>query len=349
MRVVSVVLSAIVATVAVCAPASAGVRRDDVSDFEHAGLAGVTIFDPVGQVVLDGREGSPGGLCSGTHIGDGWVVTAAHCFTSTQPGQQIVRDPIEFIVGPHGVGSGESTFEGNRYSVDVSSVVVHPQWSGDSLLGGHDIALFRVSGDASTLPATKLARPARDPVGEASLVVGYGTTGVGSTGWEADTVGTKRVGRNTIDLRGGQLGPPQDAGVRLDARDLEHSILLSDFDSPESTAASLLGSNRPLELEYAIAPGDSGGGLMVFGPTTTSVRLVGVHSFGASLSVDTGEIIVGDEDGFVNSSYGELQGYTEVSPFISDFIFPNTGIPEPATLMMLSVAAMGALARRRRA
>ncbi len=328
-------------------PAIAGVRRDDRDDSLHTGLANESAYAAVGQVTLVNGSGNIVGLGSGTHIGDGWILTAAHVVDNLAPGN--------FIVGSAGVGSGESISSGDIYAVDASEVHVHPGWN--DLLGGNDVAVFKLSGDYSSLAVAELAPVGVNPVGRPATAVGYGRTGVGSAGHNPQPAdpsvpnasGTKRAGSNMIDLRGGQVGPEQNGGVYLNATSVATSILLSDFDNPGNTNASLLGEQTPLYLEYSIAPGDSGGALMIVDPSDPQNQLLaGIHSFGASLSVDTGDIIVGDEDGFVDSSYGELQGYTEVSPFIADFIYPITGIPEPATMTILLAVAMGAVVGRRK-
>ncbi len=322
-------------------PVAAGVRRDDVDDIEHTGLADKSVYAAVGQVTLVNGDGGIVGLGSGTHIGDGWILTAAHVVDDLSPGH--------FIVGPFGEGSGESISSGDIHAADTSEVYVHPSWNSSNLLGGNDVAVFKLQDESAyeNLAAATLAPVGTQPVGQSGTAVGYGRTGVGSTGWTSGSAGTKRAGTNMIDLRGGEEGEPQDGGVYVDASGVATSILLSDFDNPENSNASLLGDQTPLDLEYSIAPGDSGGAMMIVDPSDPdNVLLAGIHSFGASLKVDTGDIIVGDEDGFVNSSYGELQGYTEVSPFIADFIFPTTGIPEPATMLLL--ASMGGLLLRRR-
>lgn len=334
--------------VTACAAATAGVRRNDVPDSQHTSLANETRFGAVGQLLLVDGSNTVKARCSGTHIGDGWVVTAAHCFDgSLLPG--------EFIVGPYGIGSGETIAPADRYDAAVGSAKIATGWDSGNLLGGNDLAVFRLSDDWSDLPVAKLAGPGLNPVDMQATIVGYGKTGIGLDGHNNDenvptnAAGTKRAGTNAIDLRGGQVGSVQDDGVYLNATGLATSILLSDFDEPDNTNPSLLGEQIPLAMEYAIAPGDSGGALMVQDPDSGEYLLAGVHSFGASVQVVTDdERTIGDTDGFVNSTYGELQGYTEVSPFIDSFIRPETGIPEPTTLAMLSLAGLAVLARRRR-
>ncbi|MFP4141303.1 MAG: trypsin-like serine protease [Phycisphaerae bacterium] len=330
-------------------PAIAGVRRHDRDDTLHTSLANHSPYAAVGQVTLVNDDGVTVGLGSGTHIGDGWILTAAHVVDNLAPG--------DFIVGPYGAGSGQSISAGDIYQADASEVHVHTGWNSDNLLGGNDVAVFRLSGDYSSLAVAELAPVGVNPVGRPATAVGYGRTGVGSKGHNPqppdpsvpNAPGTKRAGTNMIDLRGGQVGPEQNGGVYLNASSVATSILLSDFDNPGNTNASLLGEQTPLYLEYSIAPGDSGGALMIVDPSDPQNQLLaGIHSFVASVQAETDdERIIGDVNEFVDSSYGELQGYTEVSPFIADFIYPNTGIPEPATMVLL--VSMGGLLLRRRA
>ena len=145
-------------------------------------------------------------------------------------------------------------------------------------------------------------------------------------------------------------------------------IFLSDFDNPGNPSDNAYGSSTPLDLEYLIAPGDSGGGVFIdFG---SGPLLAGIHSFGAAW------------DGLVDSDYGDASGHTRVSVFNSwiDSIlgggtssgngggksgkgggrpfFMNDGtfdavwisaVPEPGSLVLLLIGMFGLILCRRKA
>ncbi|MEK9661056.1 MAG: trypsin-like serine protease, partial [Alphaproteobacteria bacterium] len=94
---------------------------------------------------------------------------------------------------------------------------------------------------------------------------------------------------------------------------VDHRVLLMDFDQPGDASESSYGSTLPLDLEYLIAPGDSGGGL--FAALGGVDYLIGVHSFGW-----------GRLDGDPDSDYGDVSGHTRVSSFydwINETIAPS--------------------------
>lgn len=142
---------------------------------------------------------------------------------------------------------------------------------------------------------------------------------------------------------------------------------MSDFDSGLASDNSY-GSAMPLTYEGMIAPGDSGGGLFVPCGSITSYSddcLAGITSFGW-----------GRLDGDPNSDFGDVAGYTRVSPFLSwiySFIgAPSSGgggggkggpkprggsglmatavvdVPEPVTLSLFVAGFAGTIVMRRR-
>jgi secreted trypsin-like serine protease len=68
--------------------------------------------------------------CGGSHLGSGWVVTAAHCITDLQP-----KD-IDVYAGSLTLDSG-----GKRYA--VQKVIAHPHYNEETMVA--DIALIRVA------------------------------------------------------------------------------------------------------------------------------------------------------------------------------------------------------------
>lgn len=239
--------------------------------------------------------------CSGTAIASNWVLTAAHC----------VDDPISSL----SFTVGGSTYYG-------INEIVHQNWT-TNLTQGWDIALVELGSTMTGISFAQLYSGTSE-VGNVGTNVGFGRTGTGLTG-DTQSSGTKRAGNNMIDAIGANLG-------------WSSNILLQDFDNPLAAGDSFFGSASPLDLEYIIAPGDSGGGLFI--DIAGSIYLAGVHSFGAS------------RDGATNFDYGDLAASTRVSSFITwinDIISPTpapTGLPAPDSLALLGLG-LGLLAGSR--
>ncbi|GET40981.1 trypsin-like serine protease [Microseira wollei] len=143
-----------------------------------------------------------------------------------------------------------------RYT--VTNAIGHRGWLGSSgnLGAGFDIALLRLrSAVTNVTPAPPFSDLSEDM--QVGTYVGYGATGTGLSGWVRNE-GVKRGGQNIIGL-----------GSRLGFSD---RVLVSDFDSPLSANSSDRLS-IPLNLEYNVAPGDSGGGMLI------NNRVAGVNSF----------------------------------------------------------------------
>jgi hypothetical protein len=214
--------------------------------------------------------------------------------------------------------------------------VSHPQWRG-------------YLGDGTDLGIIELARPVVNvapaglyggggELGQSISIVGFGGTGNGRTGTVAYDQ-QKRMIRNTVD----ELGNPR--------------ILMVDFDSPNRARFSSIGGSSPLRLEGLSSFGDSGGGLFL---NQNGWSLAGVTSF----------IRQGSASGSAWGDYGDLAGYTRVSPHLSwihgvlggrlsgsapgiyarngNGLVALTAVPEPASLAIVAVILPAALLTRRR-
>jgi hypothetical protein len=226
-------------------------------------------------------------------------------------------------------GASSLTFQvgGTTYTAD--GWFTNPNWTGN-LNAGYDLGLFHLSSGVTNVTAAQRYTGTAEK-GSLATFVGYGMSGTGLTG-ATFFDGQKRAGQNMYDaIQNGR-------------------ILLSDFDNPHSKRDSVYGSNNPVDLEYLIAPGDSGGGTFL---NINGINyLAGVHSFGASY------------DGNTNSDYGDVSGDIRVSSFnswidsaisqyasthsLSYAISGGTAfsvVPEPASLGMLAIGAMAMIRR----
>ncbi|MDP2431692.1 MAG: S1 family peptidase [Pseudomonadota bacterium] len=227
--------------------------------------------------------------CSGTAISSTWILTAAHC----------VDGPISSLT----FTVGSATYTG----IDQ---IVHENWT-TGLAAGWDIALVRVGSAMSGITFASLYTGS-DELGRVGTNVGFGRTGTGLTGSTLSS-GTKRAGDNMIDVTGLAVG-------------WSDNLLFQDFDNPLNAGDSFFGLASPLNMEYLIAPGDSGGGLFIDVGGTR--YLAGVHS------------LIRWVDALGDSDYGDVAGSTRVSSFvgwINDKINP---IPEPGTLALVGLGLL---------
>lgn len=114
--------------------------------------------------VVDRDASAAEPTCAGTYLGDGWVLTAAHCVPDpAAPGLDVV--------------AGSPRLSEADVRVPVAAATVHPGYDGSGVLAD-DLALLRTD-ETLGIPTVRLATPSDWPAsspGEATRVAGWGDT-----------------------------------------------------------------------------------------------------------------------------------------------------------------------------
>ena len=137
-------------------------RTSNRGAYPIVGGTAETGYPGVGALVI--RRGAGTALCTGTKIGDGWVLTAAHCVVSSTAAD------VQFFDGPDVSGAGGWH--------PARTLHVHPLYVPGDPPGGvttqNDVALVEVTGIGALPTYETAASPAGLAPGLAVTWVGYG-------------------------------------------------------------------------------------------------------------------------------------------------------------------------------
>jgi secreted trypsin-like serine protease len=317
---------ALLTTIGVSTLAAAGTIRDDGKYSDYESIAAK--YNNVGLLNTESAR------CSGTLVASQWVLTAGHC---------VYGDKKWIDRGTFNLGE-------TSYQVDRNNVFSTKGWtSREELTEGYDIGLFKLTSSVTGIDPAILYTGTEE-VGERGIYVGFGNLGTGTTGAKTkNDSGIKIAGENNIDRLGSQYN-----------ENWSNNVLLSDFDSPSgSSLSNEFGSSIPLDFEYSIAPGDSGGGMFING------YLAGVNSFYSSdakygsvfgttrvssYAQWIGSIINGNSvtEEEVSSSIAPASAEEETNNNVNPVSGANATVPEPSTpVYMLLLGVIFGLFRRR--
>ena len=280
---------------------SGGTRRHDTQDSSYLNLAAE--YPSVGR--LDILHGETGDLHdsygSGILISDSWVLTAGHNVDKDYDWlRDLWKDNVRlsdlnehsrFKLDPSDV---QTSYKFSKMGTGLG-VILNDDWNGRNPTEGGDLALIRLSKPVKNAVPAEIYRGSAE-IGSEAVITGFGVSGDGESGWDYDNYpgGTKRAGRNVIDIHGNQY-----------ESSWNERLLVCDFDNPDGSVHAT-GSSTAKNMEYHAGPGDSGGGIFI--DIEGKTYLAGVNSF---LYDDTWGAWA------VNGKYNEITVATRVSSHTS--------------------------------
>ncbi|MBZ2186772.1 MAG: S1 family peptidase [Bryobacter sp.] len=263
-------------------------------------------------------------------------------FGSSGCSGSLLSTGIHFLTAAHCVGSFSGTATVNlhngstSFSYTSTKIVVNPNFN--SYSNGADLAVVTLNQVADSSIQRLSLYTGSGELNQEVTFIGLGRQGVGSSGW---STGSFQVTNGLLDRR---------QGTNIVDSLLNNSVLFFDFDHPMEPNRSSLGQSSATAFEAILAPGDSGGPVLING------QIAGVNSYISCLpgSLTTCSTTF-DVNGVLNSSYGERWGASRVSIYtdwlnaqITQPTFDPVGVPEPSTWAIIAGAFGAGIHRLRK-
>ena len=278
---------------------TSGIYRHDQPIEKYLSLANQDHFNCVGEILkLDGNKWVSAG--SFVLIDSVTVMSAAHCFVGIEKKDTVVnyqgkKFKTYIEKGKQKRNENEFRFRVMNIQMIAQTITFHPKYLVDRTC---DFAIIKLAEPVKGAKHLKINFQF-DELNDTVTGVGFGVSGPANKPQNVGSYHIKLAGQNIIDSIGGAIANGQ------------NTMLFADFDAPDQRhECNRIGSAMPLELEYSIGAGDSGGPL--FRHFKNELYLVGIATY-APKSVD---------NLLKNGYYCELNGWTRLSTF-TDWIKDN--------------------------